>query len=182
MMGRGIVSTERLRRSILYSIQVPPAQFDKVQAKFIYLPPRQLRALDPQAMLVTGIRGAGKSFWWFALQQDELRTLVLPDYETSVGLGFGQGPSSSYPERDELVQMIERGTLPRLIWRTIIVKQIAPGDIPGETWEARTQWVVENPARVAKILRDWDGYQSSKKHMHIVLFDALDRTAGSQVD
>ena len=36
--------------------------------KHIYLPPSHLKAMDPDNILVTGMRGAGKTFWWSALQ------------------------------------------------------------------------------------------------------------------
>lgn len=33
-------------------------------AGFTYVPPTHARALDLDATLVEGMRGAGKSFWW----------------------------------------------------------------------------------------------------------------------
>ena len=33
----------------------------------VYLPRSHLKATDPNSLLVTGMRGAGKTFWWSAL-------------------------------------------------------------------------------------------------------------------
>lgn len=44
--------------------------------RHVYLPASHVKALHPSAMVVTGIRGAGKSFWWLALQQPRIRALV----------------------------------------------------------------------------------------------------------
>ena len=39
-------------------------------------PPSHLKAMDSDNMLVTGMRGAGKTFWWSALQNRDVRQLV----------------------------------------------------------------------------------------------------------
>ena len=42
----------------------------------VYLPRSHVRAMDPDTLLVTGMRGAGKTFWWSALQEDAVRQLL----------------------------------------------------------------------------------------------------------
>ena len=72
----------------------------------VFLPPSHLKALDPDRQLVTGMRGAGKTFWWSALQEKPVRDLVRKHdarstlrAETEVRTGFGARPASSeYPE------------------------------------------------------------------------------------
>ena len=49
----------------------------------VYLPPSHLKALDPNSMLVTGMRGAGKTFWWEALQKPAIRQLIDQTTERS---------------------------------------------------------------------------------------------------
>ena len=42
----------------------------------VYLPPSHLKAMHPDNLLVTGMRGAGKTFWWRALQDEAVRHMV----------------------------------------------------------------------------------------------------------
>ncbi len=42
----------------------------------VYLPPSHVKALHPDVQLVTGMRGAGKTFWWSALQDGAVRQLA----------------------------------------------------------------------------------------------------------
>lgn len=44
--------------------------------KHVYLPSSHAKALDMNNPLVTGMRGAGKTFWWSALQEPAVRQLV----------------------------------------------------------------------------------------------------------
>ena len=44
----------------------------------VYLPRSHLKALDLDALLVTGMRGAGKTFWWSALQDHEHTSIHQP--------------------------------------------------------------------------------------------------------
>ena len=46
------------------------------EARFVYLPASHRKALEPNASVVVGMRGAGKSFWWAALQDSKIRSLV----------------------------------------------------------------------------------------------------------
>ncbi len=41
-----------------------------------YVPQSHTRALNPNNLLVEGIRGSGKSVWWAALQDERHRELV----------------------------------------------------------------------------------------------------------
>ena len=41
-----------------------------------YLPAAHVKALRPDSMLVVGIRGSGKSFWWAALQRKTHRAAI----------------------------------------------------------------------------------------------------------
>ena len=71
----------------------------------VYLPPSHLKAMDPNSMLVTGMRGAGKTFWWAALQQSDVRKAIHQITEgsalsenTEVRTGFGIRPAlDQYP-------------------------------------------------------------------------------------
>ena len=71
----------------------------------VYLPPSHRKAVHPNVMLVTGMRGSGKTFWWNALQDPQVRTLLG---------GFGgalagycprpkSGPGSASPKRPRAI-------------------------------------------------------------------------------
>ena len=43
----------------------------------IYLPRSHAKAMNPDKLLVTGMRGAGKTFWWSAFQNAAVRDLLV---------------------------------------------------------------------------------------------------------
>lgn len=178
---------ELLRRAVLESIPAEPSQYNEVDPKFVYVPDAHRRALDPDAMLVTGIRGAGKSFWWFALQQEALRRRLFEPQSRSgaalmVSPGYGATSSEQWPDKDELTQLLSQGCKPRLIWKTVVLRQVAQGSLPGAGWGDWVSWVTANPSQVATLLREVDGRMREAKQRHVVLFDALDRTADRRSD
>ena len=102
MSDPALETRELLRRAITSSIPHEPSQFDEVEPRFVYLPAAHTRALDLDNMLVVGMRGAGKSFWWYALQNETLRRRLLENTrdrsEVIVSAGFGQGMARAHPE------------------------------------------------------------------------------------
>ena len=154
----------------------------------VYLPPSHVKALNPDVQLVTGMRGAGKTFWWSALQDGAVRQLVgrfvrLPplNENTEVRTGFGPGPlPHEYPGADQLRQLMADFE-PRSVWRTVLAWQCTPGqEHPlGEcdSWATRTRYVVENPEAVDRLFRERDAEFDWKGVYFLVLFDALDRCA-----
>jgi hypothetical protein len=158
--------------------------------KHTYVPVSHGRALHPDSMLVIGIRGAGKSFWWSALQSEEHRQLVadmMPKAgigaNTLVAQGFGERPSpQEYPGKDVLAKLMDSFDA-RQIWRTVVVwgvagtlkESIFPTRLKG--WEDRTNWVVDHPEEVEQLLFDADSRLDLKRSYLLILFDALDRTA-----
>lgn len=78
--------------------------------KFTYVPPSHARALDPENTIVEGMRGAGKSHWWAALNTAEHRkylasvfpeTRISEKIEISQGYGVGSSPDA-WPGKDTL--------------------------------------------------------------------------------
>ena len=167
-----------LRKAILKSIPPVAAQFDEVSAKYVYVPAAHLRALEPDAMLVIGARGAGKSFWWRALQEEILRRLVIKK-STSVSLGFGEANNEQWPTKDELDLLLRQDFSPRLVWKTVLLVQIVPSLFSTQDWASRVRWVTDHPSEVAHSLRSYDKELLAQDTTHLVLFDALDRTADS---
>lgn len=157
--------------------------------KNTFTPAGHARALHPDAMLVVGIRGAGKSFWWAVLQNAEHRRMVahvMPKSgikeETIISAGFGERPSpDDYPGKDTLVQLCGRFD-PRQVWRSIVLRKITKSasigiSLPEGNWPDAVKWVREHPEEVERTLYQVDqGLEKMDVH-HLVLFDALDRTA-----
>lgn len=161
--------------------------------RFVYLPPSHVKALQPDTMVVVGMRGAGKSFWWAALQNPVIRGLVArvrPDVEvqrqTQVAVGFGERPSpDEYPSRDILLRMLREARQPRVVWKTIVFTKLAGAGTPlGATrdWMARLAWVRENPESVERHLEARDRECEREQRWSLVLFDALDRSADDWQD
>ena len=181
------VSAEAVREALLAlpegtSHGVPPSP------SHVYLPPSHVKALKPDVQLVTGMRGAGKTFWWSALQEGAVRELVGRAVErpplnenTEVRTGFGPGPApDGYPGADRLRQLMADFE-PKTVWRTVLARQFARDeDHPlGEcdSWVARTRYVAENPDAVDRLFQERDAEFEWKGVYFLVLFDALDRCA-----
>ena len=154
----------------------------------VYLPPSHVKALNPDVQLVTGMRGAGKTFWWSALQDGAVRQLVgrfvrLPplNENTEVRTGFGPRPAPhEYPAADELRRLMADFE-PKSVWRTVLAWQCTrEQEHPlGEcdSWATRTRYVAENPDAVDRLFQERDAEFDWKGVYFLVLFDALDRCA-----
>src|SRR5688572_20030260 len=153
-MKLGAATRNQLRTAILESLPQEPSQFDSVAPQFVYVPPSHIRALEPDAMLVEGIRGAGKSFWWHVLQNPRLSESLVGT--VTVTAGFGVGSSPAWPEKDELIALLRRGRRPRIIWKAIVIRHIAPAAGPTDSWDQLVQWAENEPSLVAAAMRDAD--------------------------
>ena len=172
-----------LRRAFLESIPEEVSRFDAVEPRYLSRPTRHLRALDPNAMLVSGIRGAGKSFWWHALQDEALRALVVPTGEANLtaSAGFGERDADDRPGKDVLEELLREGHPPRQVWKAVVLRHaLAAASIPDPAplrWSERIAWIREDAERTARLLREADGALAAGRRVHVVLFDALDTTA-----
>lgn len=156
------------------------------ELRYTYLPATHAKALRPGSMLVVGNRGSGKSFWWSALQKPELRDAIGKDIginrHTKVSTGFGKRHSpDDYPGKDTLTRLLEAFDT-RSLWRTIVFKQVCGQHLPPEfnaltNWKNRVAWLKANPEPVEQIFFRIDNELASQEIYHLVLFDALDRTA-----
>ncbi len=154
----------------------------------LYLPPSHRKALDPNVLLVTGMRGAGKTFWWSTLQDPSVRAFLTelhprlgPTAKSEVRAGFGviEAPDS-YPGRDEIQAIIRRNVEPRTIWRTVHAHHLTDVDHPlrkWESWEKRANYVKQNPEEITRLFRDCDKKLDGEEKYSIVVFDGLDRCA-----
>jgi hypothetical protein len=157
------------------------------ELRYTYLPQTHAKCLRPDNMLVVGIRGAGKSFWWAALQNPAHRKMfgesigLTSNAKISVGFGESSKPDH-YPGKDTLTVLLNE-TDARLIWKSIIFKQLTDTDFQSHafhsltTWKDRVAWVRVNPEDVEQVLSQLDTNLADIGAYHLVLFDALDRTA-----
>ncbi len=151
----------------------------------VYFPPSHAKALRPDVLVVVGMRGAGKSFWWAALQDPAIRKLIASvdrfaqiEEKTEIAVGFGERPAiDRYPDKDTLRQLMQKNE-PRLIWRTIAVYNLLTEKMPRlQDWMERVDWVASHPQEVARWLEEKDRDLLERNVWAIVLFDALDRAA-----
>ena len=154
----------------------------------VYLPRSHLKALDLDTLLVTGMRGAGKTFWWSALQDPGVRRLINRSgarsglsEDTDVRIGFGVKPKlDDYPNKDVLRKLMETGVEPRTVWRTVQAWQIAPDGHPllcCKTWAARAAYVDDTPEVIEHLFQERDAACDKRGVDVLLLFDALDRCA-----
>ena len=159
----------------------------------LYLSPSHRKALGPNVMLVTGMRGSGKTFWWGALQEPSIRALLArldsrltPTAESDVHAGFGVGETPNrYPGRDEVRTMVAGDVEPTIIWRTVHARHLAGSDHPLRTlvsWLERAKYVEGHPEEIARLFRDCDDELERVGNYSLVLFDGLDRSADEWPD
>lgn len=160
---------------------------DELTAADVYVPRSHLKAIDPGSSLVVAMRGAGKTFWWSALQNHAVRQLVSKQHprsslgpDTEVHAGFGVRAGRAYPTKDVLARLLAGGCLPRDVWRCVLAWQIAPNDgrlRSCRSWLERTRFVAENPEYVDELFLQHDRLCTDGNRFALFLFDALDRCA-----
>jgi hypothetical protein len=177
---------------IRQGIQEAASTLDQTQVaskkppSFTYVPPTHARALDPEATLIEGMRGAGKSFWWSLLASTEHREFVQVNYPEAqlppnivVGQGFGTAfANENYPDPETLSKLVQ-SFKPRIIWRAVIAvhTRFDGGFAKLTDWSQRVQWIDNNPEKFSVGLGAADQRLQSTGSTLLVLFDALDRLA-----
>lgn len=180
-------------QAIRSGIKETSAVLDQAQATssrpiaFTYVPPSHARALEPDATLVEGIRGAGKSFWFSLLASPKHLSFVREGFPEAriparlkVSQGFGMGLSiAQAPDADTLASLVDGGFRSRSIWRAVVAHHAGIGGAFAalKTWTARTQWIQDNSEEFAHAIEAADQRLADKGEPLIVLFDALDRMA-----
>ncbi|MCK6527055.1 hypothetical protein L6R50_05645 [Myxococcota bacterium] len=180
---------EAVRDAIASALPATATSFvgDPIRREFVYLPPGHARALSPHNMLVRGIRGSGKTFWWKALQDAGLRSVLRADLPR-VGLegavrivpGFGAGADPDrYPGRDAIAELLQTHEA-RLIWRAVLLWAVADEEdaLPRlGTWGEKVGWVAGHAEAVDSRFHAIDARALGAGEVRLVLFDALDRAA-----
>ncbi len=169
-------------------IQLPDdTSYGEIPApKAVHLPRSHLKAMDLNVSLVTGARGAGKTFWWGALQRSGVRRLIdlssvrsAPKEDTRVVTGFGARSSDDYPGTGELSRLM-REHEPRVVWRTVAARHVADEAHRlrrMESWKERVAWVDAEPGAVDRLFHERDVECDRENRHFLILFDALDSSA-----
>ena len=186
---------QEIRQVILDALPEDTSLFGRTpDLKYTYLPVSHAKALHPDSMLVVGIRGAGKSYWWSALQSEDHRSLIenmLPKTHITkdavVSQGFGERPSPyNYPSKDVLLSLLSNFDA-RNIWRGVVLFHLIKRGTANSPlsnlshWKERIGWVQDNPEEAERFAFDADAELDRSKKYHLILFDALDRTADDWV-
>jgi hypothetical protein len=155
--------------------------------QFTYVPPSHAKALNPDNTIVEGMRGAGKSHWWAALNLLEHRRYLAAafpeariesNFETSQGFGLGLSPQAA-PSKDTLASL-QAKYKPRHIWQAVVAVHAAlPPPFPQGVakWDSRVRWVQDNPEDYENLVYNVGSELARKARKHLILFDALDRLA-----
>lgn len=175
------------RHAIIETLPEETSLFGRsLDVRFTYIPASHAKALYPDTQLVVGMRGAGKSFWWAALQSERHRELVARfepraglAKDTQIAVGFGEIPDPDrYPGRDQLARLVAQGYDPRMIWLTVILRALAGSQsVPGSNWSERVGYLSHHPDVIEEALYQRDVELDSKASSWVILFDALDRSA-----
>lgn len=183
-----LVFSHDFRQALIAALPEDTAQHDETPAaRHLYLPASHAKALHPNTTLIQGMRGSGKSFWFAALQSSELRGLLGMDTglspDTKVTVGFGQRTYGGlFPSKNVLASLLKEGLEAQHIWLAVVFRQVMADRAPAafaalENWQYRIQWMIDNPEAVDECWYQADTRLEQAKQHHIVLFDALDRTA-----
>ena len=177
-------------RSALAKLPSGTSHGGRAQPQDVYLPRSHLKAIEPDVLLVTGGRGAGKTFWWGALQDAAVRQLIGQSGErtalsenTVVHAGFGVRPAPDDYPGVEAMRSLRGSREPRHIWRTVLAWHLAKGTehplASGASWESRANFVANNPEALGRFLQERDAEYDWKGVDFLLLFDGLDRCAES---
>ncbi len=181
------VSAHDLRALILRALPEEPSSYgERLEPRRIYFPPSHIKALRPDAMVVIGIRGSGKSFWWSALQELPIRKMIARidrsiqiEERTEVHIGFGQvSRIENYPDKDTICSLLGSGKSPRMLWKTVVVWNLMSDKMPPiRGWRERIGWVEEHSEEIARRLEEKDQELQQKGAWALILFDAMEQAA-----
>ncbi len=194
MTIKTIFDPDKTSRAIIEALpRELSAHGEPPEPRNLYVPPRHTQALSPDHGLVVGIRGAGKSVWWAALQSEYHRRVVadaLPnlalDEVSVVDAGFGEeNRPNDYPDKRVLRPLLKKGRTPADLWRTVVAwhtwgkPRQGNGSELGRlgSWREKVAWIEEHPEEVARDFKAYDDKMKADGRKHLVLFDALDRSA-----
>jgi hypothetical protein len=181
-----------LTRSVLAQLPDVAAQesLEPPPLDRIYVPMGHQKALSLDVSVVVGMRGAGKSLWTAVLSTpahraaiaDLIQSPALRDVEVRVGFGLDES-NEHFPSEATLGKLVADGHAPLSIWQAVVLRHAfqalgKPLPFP-EDWRAAVMWMAEYPEQVGAHFRACDEELRTAGKTLLVVFDALDRLAGS---
>ena len=152
------------------------------------MPPLHSKALSPEASIVEGMRGAGKSFWTAVLLDDKARQFVwgaakIPGLSNAiVRIGFGQDESNEhFPTARRMDSLLKKGCTPDDIWRGVLIRQALKStakSLPFEdSVDAAVTWISQQRDQADDVLAECDREIHQQNKTLLLLFDSLERLA-----
>ncbi|GAA3842615.1 hypothetical protein GCM10022243_06310 [Saccharothrix violaceirubra] len=164
-----------------------PSAFDadtfEPHVRTLFTPDSHRRALDPDATVVKGGRGVGKTVWFKSLQDEELRRLAAAEYRlprlTTIRALPGYGTAllpDRYPSQRTLDALTTEFADAADIWLTVVLHAVGAPDINAiDNWADRVRWLLAHPEAAERALAHADQEAASTGTTPLFLFDALDR-------
>lgn len=158
------------------------------QINTLFTPTTHRNALAPDATIVRGARGVGKTVWYTALQSPELRNLAADTYAIPrlkaihpiPGYGSELRPDE-YPGPATLTSLIQSGYDAYDIWTVVLLVGLSDNVLTGlDSWRARIDWIQGNPEHRERLIANADQQAIAGGQIKLVLFDALDRLSSDR--
>lgn len=154
----------------------------------LFTPASHRTALDPDATVVRGGRGVGKTAWFKALQDDQLRTVAAATYSLgrlksarSVAAYGEELRPDSYPGPRALNSLMIAGVPPSDVWSAVLLRVL---DVPAiraiGQWPERIHWLRDHPDESDQAIAAADRAATDSGQTVLVLFDALDRLSSDR--
>lgn len=188
-----------LREQLQKALERIPTDGSPVDWTDVYIPVSHWQALDPQRMVVEGMRGAGKSFWTGVLTNLELLKVlgrqeigfdlrqalsnIQQSYKIALDAGFSE---KTFPKSNELEQLLALpGVKAETIWMVAILRLFPMDAELGmpvsedkyDQWTAPVVWAGLNPARLSNGLAFLDQQLVERRQTALVVIDAIDRAS-----
>lgn len=194
ILRKALLVATRTLPPLNLSPEKQPAEADQPgMPASVFLPLSHIRALRPYAQLVTGVRGAGKTFWTQALQQEAVLKMLLRDVPELtgfrvIGVHTHKGHPESCPGPALFSALLKtfRGTD---IWRAVLVQALARQPeaaglcpVAAMPWQELVPQVAQSPETVNSFLQDLDRRLAQAQTSLMLLFDGLERVADSWKD
>jgi len=149
------------------------------------MPRAHFDALRPEAPLVIGARGTGKSFWHNVLTNGDKLAFVREAYpeirfpsplDIRSAFSARQEGDETQPPKDFLVRLGTRPPQWRTLWQAIMAAKLLPDRIfqAGDSWAMRLEKTQQGIEAFNAGLRKKDSELALKEDRILLVFDALD--------
>ncbi|RBP67096.1 hypothetical protein DFO66_102149 [Brevibacterium sanguinis] len=176
------LTAQQYRDLIERAIGTSDSDSEPPNSRTLYTPPGHRAALDPNASIVLGGRGVGKTAWFHALLDKEMREIAADRYQmpalrrVRVHIGFGsKNRPDNYPGQRTLNMLLDKGHEAVDIWYAVALYNFESAPVRAlADWESRTGWVLQNPEGFETELARIDETTRAEGVTRLLLFDALD--------